>query len=64
MPKSFAIAFAVAIWSPVIITVFIPALLQDAIASFTPSLGGSTIPISPQNTKSFSIFALSILLGR
>ena len=47
MPKSFAIAFAVATWSPVIITVLIPALLQVATASFTPSLGGSIMPINP-----------------
>ena len=47
IPNSFAIALAVAIWSPVIITVFIPAFLQVLTASFTPSLGGSIIPISP-----------------
>ena len=50
-------------WSPVIITVFIPALLHSAMASFTPSLGGSIIPIKPQNVKLFSIF-VSILLGK
>ena len=63
IPKSFAIATAVTIWSPVIITVFIPAFLHVAIAAFTPSLGGSTIPINPTKLSPFSIVAVSILLG-
>ena len=64
MPKSFAIAFAVIIWSPVIITVFIPAFLQVATASFTPSLGGSIIPINPIKIRFFSTVSVSILLGK
>ena len=56
-------ALAVCKWSPVIITVFIPALLQVLTASLTPSLGGSIIPINPQNIKSFSIVPESIVVG-
>ena len=63
IPISFAIAFAVWIWSPVIITVFIPAFLHVFTASFTPSLGGSIIPINPTKIKSFSIDLLSIKFG-
>ena len=61
--NSFAIALAVAIWSPVIITVFIPARRQVLTASFTPSLGGSIIPTNPTKFKLFSILSESILLG-
>ena len=63
IPKFFAIAFAVSKWSPVIITVFIPAFLHVFTASFTPSLGGSIIPINPTKVKLFSIELLSILFG-
>ena len=51
MPIFSAIAFAVAIWSPVIMTVLIPAFLQVSTASLTPSLGGSIIPMSPTKVK-------------
>ena len=64
IPNFSAIAFAVSIWSPVIITVFIPAFLQVSTASFTPSLGGSNIPISPTKFKLFSMFILSIFVGK
>ena len=64
IPSSFAIALAVCRWSPVIITVFIPAFLQVLTASFTPSLGGSIIPINPTNIKSFSIASAVIFTGK
>ena len=63
IPNSLAIAFAVRMWSPVIITVLIPAAWQFATASFTPFLGGSIMPIKPTKTKSFSILLLSIVCG-
>ena len=63
IPNSFAIALAVKIWSPVIITVFIPAFLQFCTASFTPSLGGSIIPIKPTKIKFCSMVSLSIFVG-
>ena len=47
IPSSFAIAAPVILWSPVIITVFIPALLHFSIATFTSGLGGSIIPHIP-----------------
>ena len=61
MPKSFAIAFAVAIWSPVIITGLIPAVLHLATACFASGRGGSIIPISAVKIKPFS--ASSAVLG-
>ena len=47
IPKALAIAIAVILWSPVIITVLIPAVLHFSTASFTSSLGGSIIPTIP-----------------
>ena len=63
MPKLFAIAVAVTLWSPVIITVFIPAVLHFSTAIFASSLGGSIIPTIPRKTKSFSIFSISSFDG-
>ena len=63
IPNSLAIALAVEIWSPVIITVFIPAFLHVSTASSTPSLGGSIIPINPTNVSPCSILLLSIFVG-
>ena len=54
IPNFLAIAMAVILWSPVIITVFIPADLHFSTASFASSLGGSIIPYIPTNVKSFS----------
>ena len=54
IPISFAIAAAVVLWSPVIITVFIPALLASLTASYTSSLGGSIIAIRPTKVISTS----------
>ena len=51
---SLAIAIAVVLWSPVIITVFIPEFLAFLTASYTSSLGGSIIAIRPINVNSFS----------
>ena len=41
-----------------------PAFLAVNIASLTPARGGSIIPMSPTNTKSFSMFSEFILFGR
>ena len=57
MPACFATARAVFGWSPVIITVFMPAFLQSRIAFFASSRGGSIIPASPKNTIPPSISA-------
>ncbi len=54
IPNSRAMATAVSLWSPVIITGFIPAPSQISIASFTPFLGGSIIPTIPTKTISDS----------
>ena len=54
IPNCCAIAVAVILWSPVIITVFIPAFLHFWTACFASSLGGSIIPHIPTNVKSLS----------
>ena len=54
IPTSFAIAFAVNLLSPVIITVLIPAFLHIITALFASFLGGSSIAQSPKNVKSCS----------
>ena len=51
------------LWSPVIITTFIPAVLHFSTATFASSLGGSIIPTIPINIKSFSIVAISSFVG-
>ena len=50
-------AFAVNIWSPVIITVLIPAIFASATAFIVSSLGGSIIAIKPRKIISFSLFS-------
>ena len=59
IPNCFAIAVAVILWSPVIITVFIPADLHFSTAFFASSLGGSIIPTIPTKIKSDSSFSIS-----
>ena len=54
IPISRAIDAAVFRWSPVIILTLIPAFLHAAIDLSTFSFGGSIIPTSPVNIKSFS----------
>ena len=63
IPSCFAIAIAVILWSPVIITVFIPAVLHFSTACFASSRGGSIIPNIPINIKLFSMFSSSSLFG-
>ena len=63
IPNFFAIAVAVILWSPVIITVFIPAVLHFSTAFFASSLGGSIIPTNPTNINSLSIFFISCFVG-
>ena len=63
IPNSLAIAPAVTTWSPVIITVLIPAFLARAIAAFDSGLGGSIIPIKPIKRKSFSNASEVMSLG-
>ena len=52
--RSLAIFPAVSTWSPVIITVFIPALLHRATAFFTSFLGGSIREAIPAKTSPVS----------
>ena len=63
IPIRFAIAAAVILWSPVIITGRIPAFIHSATAAFDSSLGGSIIAISPRNTRWFSSSAVNICLS-
>ena len=53
-PISLATAAAVAGWSPVIITVCMPAAWHSAMASLTSGLAGSFSPTRPANTSSRS----------
>lgn len=53
IPTCFAILEAVILLSPVTIITLIPAFLQLAIASFDYSLGGSSIPKTPNNVNPF-----------
>ena len=55
MPAFFAIAYAVFLWSPVIITVVIPARTHSFTACSTPSLSGSVIPHSPRYISPLSL---------
>mmetsp|Transcript_89231 Transcript_89231/g.199551 ORF Transcript_89231/g.199551 Transcript_89231/m.199551 type:complete len:455 (+) Transcript_89231:1203-2567(+) len=48
-----AMARAVSGWSPVTITTFTPAACAFVTASATPSLGGSSMPYRPTNSKPF-----------
>ena len=57
MPIRLAIAAAVILWSPVIITGRIPASMQDCTAAFDSSLGGSIIAVIPRNTRFSSSFS-------
>jgi len=52
----FAIAIAVFLWSPVIITTLIPASSHVLIASLTSSLGGSIIACNPTKIRLCSAF--------
>ena len=54
IPICLAIAAAVTLWSPVIITVLIPALSASATAFLDSSLGGSIMAVRPTKVKSFS----------
>ena len=53
-PISRAIAAAVSLWSPVIMTARMPALRHVATASFTAARGGSIIPTRPRKVSSRS----------
>ena len=63
IPISLAIATAVTLWSPVIITGLIPAVLHFTTASFASGLAGSIIPTIPINTKSLSAEGISLCSG-
>ena len=64
IPICFAMAEAVILWSPVIITGLIPASIQALTASADSSLGGSIIDIRPMKVKSFSSSSfISVLLS-
>ena len=51
IPICFAIADAVILWSPVIITGLMPALIQSATACALSTLGGSIIAIKPKKVR-------------
>ena len=55
IPICLAMAVAVTLWSPVIITGFIPAPIAVATASTASSLGGSIIATSPVNVYPYSL---------
>ena len=67
IPILFAMAAAVTLWSPVIITGLIPARIHSATAALDSSLGGSIIEIRPRNVRSssssstISVFVSSLL---
>ncbi len=54
MPSSFAMATAVSMWSPVIITTFMPAAWASATARPTSGRTGSIMPQSPRKVMSCS----------
>ena len=64
IPSSLPMALAVRRWSPVIMTVLMPAILLTLIASGTSFLGGSIMPVRPakispdsmQSTSTGSLF--------
>ena len=58
MPNSRAMAAAVAAWSPVIITVRMPAAFAFAIARAASGRGGSIMPTNPLNVRSDSTSAI------
>ena len=51
IPTCLAILVAVILLSPVTMTTLIPAFLQSAMAPLDYSLGGSSIPKTPNNIK-------------
>ena len=63
IPSSKAMATAVSLWSPVIITGLMPARLHSSIAAFTSGRTGSIIPASPMKTRFFSSSEGSKLVG-
>ena len=63
IPKSFAMAVAVVLWSPVIIIVRTPACLATLMASFASGRAGSIIPTNPIKSISFSISSTVMLVG-
>ena len=63
MPSSFAIATAVSLWSPVIMTVWMPALWHSSMAGFTSGLTGSIMPESPTKQSPVSMAEGSVSEG-
>ena len=61
--RSFAIATAVSLWSPVIIIGLIPAFLHSSIAPYTSFLHGSIIPTNPIKVMFFSSISDSYFSG-
>ena len=64
IPNFSAIALAVSLWSPVIITGIIPASLHSETACFASSRGGSIMPTNPISVNSFSIKLASEVSGK
>ena len=59
-PTFFAMLSAVKGWSPVIITILMPAFLHVSIAPLMSNRGGSKKPIMPMYVKEFKYSFLSI----
>ena len=55
IPICFAMATAVILWSPVIMTGFMPARLASATAATDSGRGGSTMDTSPRNVNPYSV---------
>ena len=54
MPRFLAMATAVSMWSPVIMTVRMPAAWASSMAAATSGRSGSIMPDRPQNVRSCS----------
>ena len=63
MPSSLAIATAVSLWSPVIITGRMPAALHSSTAALTSGRTGSIMPTRPMKQSSCSRFEGSVFSG-
>ena len=63
MPSSVAMATAVSLWSPVIITGRMPALRHSTMASLTSGRTGSIMPVRPMKHRSCSRKAGSFCSG-
>ena len=63
MPSSLAMATAVSLWSPVIMTGRMPASRHSTMAGLTSGRTGSIMPVRPRKHRSCSRKAGSLLAG-